>query len=62
MKAKHQLPQELLEYLHDDIRRSIGRIESYCEPKELDSNGYNIYTSLLITLADIAIDINSDNE
>lgn len=62
MKAKHQLPQELLEDLHDDIRRSIGRIESYCEPKELDSNGYNIYTSLLTTLANIAIDINSDNE
>lgn len=62
MKTKHQLPQELLEDLHDDIRRSIGRIEAYCEPKELDHNGYNIYTSLLITLADIAIDINSDNE
>lgn len=62
MKAKHQLPQELLDDLHDDIRRAIGRIEAYCEPKELDSNGYNIYTSLLITLADIAIDINSDNE
>lgn len=62
MKAKHQLPQELLDDLHDDVRKAIGRIEQYCNPKELDSNGYNIYTSLLITLADIAIDINSDNE
>lgn len=62
MKTKHQLPQELLEDLHNDIRRAIGRIESYCEPKELDFNGYNIYTSLLITLADISIDIYSDNE
>ena len=62
MKTKHQLPQELLEDLHDDIRRAIGRIESYCEPKEVDSNGYDIYTRLLITLADIAIDINSDKE
>lgn len=61
MKAKHQLPQELLDDLHDDIRRAIGRIESYCDPKELDPKGYNIYTSLLITLADIAIDI-SNNE
>lgn len=62
MKAKHQLPQELLDDLHNDVRKAIGRIESYCEPKELDPNGYNIYTSLLITLADTAIDINSDNE
>ena len=62
MKKKHQLPQELLDDLHDDIRKSIGKIESYCDPKELDPKGYNTYTSLLITLADIAIDINSDNE
>lgn len=61
MKTKHQLPQELLDDLHDDIRRAIGRIESYCEPKELDPKGYNTYTSLLITLANISIDINSDN-
>lgn len=62
MKTKHQLPQELLDDLHDDVSKAIGRIEAYCKPKELDFNGHNIYTSLLITLTDISIDIYSDNE
>ncbi len=59
MKEKEEMPLELLEDLYDDVHQAISRIETYHAPKQLDKKDYNVYTSLLIALAEIATCINN---